>query len=194
MARAEPNSQPNIRLTTNQAHQTDLPNPCAHARRHLPPFGTLQLRSLTSCSRVFPPQRPDHEEEPPFFRCGCDRPALSESVVRFLDQSIRFACGVACFLVIPVPCGSELHLAWNASSDTTVAGYRVRYGTTSGSTAQTKDAGTGTGTTISGLSDGVTYYFTVVAYTSSNARANRQMRLFTRRPVEEVALLQVGVA
>jgi hypothetical protein len=73
-------------------------------------------------------------------------------------------------------------LAWNASSDTTVAGYRVRYGTTSGSTAQTKDAGTGTGTTISGLSDGVTYYFTVVAYTSTNVESQPSNEVSYKAP------------
>lgn len=58
-------------------------------------------------------------------------------------------------------------LAWNANPETNIAGYRLRYGTTSGSYPNTVDAGTNLSATASGLATGTTYYFTVVAYNTT---------------------------
>jgi hypothetical protein len=58
-------------------------------------------------------------------------------------------------------------LAWNANPEPDVAGYRLRYGTTSGIYTNTVDAGSSLSATATGLDGGTTYYFTVVAYNTS---------------------------
>jgi len=53
-------------------------------------------------------------------------------------------------------------LAWNAVNG--VAGYRLHYGTASGTYTQTVDVGDITTATVSRLTPGLTYYFAVTAY------------------------------
>lgn len=54
-------------------------------------------------------------------------------------------------------------LAWDASEQG-VEGYRIYYGTSSRNYRYVKDAGKTTGYTVSGLAEGVRYYFAVTAY------------------------------
>ena len=58
-------------------------------------------------------------------------------------------------------------LAWNANTESNLAGYRVQYGTVSGSPSTTIDVGRVTSRQITGLQPGATYYFRVVAYNTS---------------------------
>ncbi len=58
-------------------------------------------------------------------------------------------------------------LAWDANTEATVAGYKVGYGTASGSYASTVDVGNWTSINISGLETGRKYYFACKAYDSS---------------------------
>ncbi|MGA7213039.1 MAG: fibronectin type III domain-containing protein, partial [Terrimicrobiaceae bacterium] len=62
-------------------------------------------------------------------------------------------------------------LTWNASSGPDVAGYNLRYGTTSGNPGQPIDVGNTTTRTVSNLSDATTYFFTVTAYNSSRVES-----------------------
>ncbi|HUF46274.1 MAG TPA: IPT/TIG domain-containing protein [Vicinamibacterales bacterium] len=58
-------------------------------------------------------------------------------------------------------------LAWNANTESNLAGYRVQYGTVSGSPSTTIDVGRVTSRPFTGLQPGVTYYFRVVAYNTA---------------------------
>jgi hypothetical protein len=58
-------------------------------------------------------------------------------------------------------------LAWNANTESNLAGYRVQYGTVSGSLSTTIDVGRVTSRQFTGLQPGVTYYFRVVAYNTA---------------------------
>jgi hypothetical protein len=60
--------------------------------------------------------------------------------------------------------GGEVTLAWDANSETDVAGYKIYYGTSSGEYSQIFDAGNTTQITIGGIQEGVTYYFAATAY------------------------------
>jgi Fibronectin type III domain len=77
----------------------------------------------------------------------------------------------------PNPAGTptklvSVTLAWNANAPTSdpktnASGYRVRWGTTSGTYTQIKDAGKKTTATVSTLISGTRYYFVVTAYNSA---------------------------
>lgn len=61
-----------------------------------------------------------------------------------------------------------MRLAWSSPGDARVVGYRVYYGTNSGTYSQAfgqgVDAGSSEGITLTGLSAGTRYYFAVTAY------------------------------
>ena len=62
-------------------------------------------------------------------------------------------------------------LAWNASTDPSVAGYNVYYGGASGVYTNEMCAGNATNVTISGLAEGTTYYFAATTYASSGTNS-----------------------
>jgi hypothetical protein len=74
--------------------------------------------------------------------------------------------GVASLLLglVPAANAANVTLAWDVESG--VAGYRLHYGTSSGSYTQSSDVGTNTSATVSNLTAGQTYYFVVTAYNS----------------------------
>jgi len=63
-------------------------------------------------------------------------------------------------------------LAWNASTDPSVAGYNIYYGGTSGNYTNEICAGNATNATISGLVQGTTYYFAATSYASSGMESS----------------------
>jgi hypothetical protein len=76
---------------------------------------------------------------------------------------------VTAFSVVSPPnaCAGQATLSWNGASSTGVKGYKIYYGTASGSYSQSADAGNTTTCTINNLVDGQTYYFVASAYDSS---------------------------
>ncbi|MFB3924900.1 MAG: malectin domain-containing carbohydrate-binding protein [Syntrophales bacterium] len=64
----------------------------------------------------------------------------------------------------PVAHSADVTLAWDANSESDLAGYKVYYGTSSRNYSSRIDVGNWTGCTISGLSAGSTYYFAATAY------------------------------
>ena len=67
-------------------------------------------------------------------------------------------------LFLLTPDAKSVTLAWDVDSDPTVVGYRLYYGTSSGSYTQNTDAGNGTTVTVTNLVLGHTYFFVVRAY------------------------------
>lgn len=61
---------------------------------------------------------------------------------------------------------AQVTVAWDANSDPAVTGYRVHYGTAPASYTSHVDVGNVTSCVISGLLDGLTYYFAATAYDS----------------------------
>jgi len=59
---------------------------------------------------------------------------------------------------------AQVTVAWDANSDPAVTGYRVHYGTSPGSYTSHVDVGNTTNCIISGLLEGLTYYFAATAY------------------------------
>ena len=61
----------------------------------------------------------------------------------------------------------SLQVSWSAVSDSRVAGYKIKYGTTSRTYTTSVNSGLSTTQTLQNLTQGTTYYFVVVAYDST---------------------------
>lgn len=71
-----------------------------------------------------------------------------------------------CWCVAPVSAGT-LTLAWDANSETNIAGYRLYYGTQVGSHPTMVDVGKSTTWQLRSLTDAQKYYFVVTAYNTA---------------------------
>ena len=67
----------------------------------------------------------------------------------------------------PFAHAAQVKLAWTQSSSTDVIGFKVYYGTASRSYSYAVNVGLSTCCVISGLKDGITYYFATTAYNTS---------------------------
>ena len=79
---------------------------------------------------------------------------------------------LSAMLTCPLQGEQRVTLAWNPSLGTGVAGYRLYYGPASRQYTHSIDAGTATTNTVSGLEDGVTYFYAVTAYTGSGVESD----------------------
>ncbi len=91
------------------------------------------------------------------------------------------AAGAALFmLTVPgLALAGQASISWtapttntNGSALTDLAGYKVYYGTASGSYTKSIDAGNSTAYTVSNLAEGYTYYFAVTAYNTSGGESS----------------------
>jgi len=83
---------------------------------------------------------------------------------------LTFVCISLTFLTIPV-CAADVTLAWDPSPTQGVTGYRLYYGTSSGTYNKNVDVKNVTTYKLTGLQDGVTYYFVVKAYNADSESA-----------------------
>ena len=73
-------------------------------------------------------------------------------------------------LFVPVGTGhsAQVSLAWDANTEPNLAGYKIYYGTASHNYGWVLNVGKVTTYTVTGLTDGLTYYFAATAYNTSN--------------------------
>ena len=90
-------------------------------------------------------------------------------VTAFSADDQRAGSATASFTV-SIPPGTVV-LAWNPESDTTVVGYKLHYGQSSGSYTSVIDAGAHAMAVVSGLTAGATYYFAATAYNASGVES-----------------------
>ncbi len=88
----------------------------------------------------------------------------------------RSACSIFFFLLTvlsalpfftPAAQAAQVTLAWDRNPDASIIGYRVYYGTQSRYYQNVVDVGNSTQAVLSGLVNGVTYYFAVTDYNAS---------------------------
>ncbi len=90
---------------------------------------------------------------------------------RRLVQSFQlFTMLLGMTLIVPAGTGhsAQVSLAWDANTEPNLAGYKVYYGTASQNYGWVLDVGKVTTFTVTGLTDGLTYYFAATAYNTSN--------------------------
>ena len=80
---------------------------------------------------------------------------------------IVFSLFILTLLLTATNAYSQVTATWTASPSSNVTGYKIYYGTASGSYPFSVDAGNTTRYTFTGLSTGTTYYFAAKAYDSS---------------------------
>jgi hypothetical protein len=78
----------------------------------------------------------------------------------------------------------DVTLAWDPSGDTNVVGYAIYYGTNSSNYTARLDAGGNSAISVSGLTEGVTYFFVVTAYDATGDESD---------PSNEIAYIVPGV-
>jgi hypothetical protein len=80
---------------------------------------------------------------------------------------------------------------WDANDEDDLAGYRIHYGTSSRNYSTTEDVGDTTEYTVTGLDEGITYYFAATAYnTSDNESGYSEEFIYTtglsKQPVPDI--------
>ena len=85
---------------------------------------------------------------------------------RVIQHLWIYGCSATLFFSIAVPAGATtLELSWVPNRETDIAGYRLHYGTVSGSYTQQMDVGRSTtSATVGNLTGGERYYFALTAY------------------------------
>jgi hypothetical protein len=82
-----------------------------------------------------------------------------------------------------VQAAQSVALAWDASTASDIAGYRLYAGTTSGVYTQQIDVGNNTSTSVSDLVDGTTYFFAITDYTTSGVESARSNEVSYTAPI-----------
>ncbi len=66
---------------------------------------------------------------------------------------------------------AQIRLAWDPNTESNIEGYKIYYGTSSKSYIGSVDIGNVTKYTLTGLTQGQTYYIAVTAYNNSNSES-----------------------
>jgi fibronectin type 3 domain-containing protein len=74
--------------------------------------------------------------------------------------------------ICPIARSAQVTLAWDQATSPDVVGYKIYYGTASGSYTAVIDAGNSTSYTVPGLQDGTVYYLATTAYDATDDESN----------------------
>jgi len=96
----------------------------------------------------------------------------SSQISTFTQRLACWGIAVAALLTTGSSQGANVTLAWDPSQDSVVVGYTVRYGTNSGSYSDFVVVGLSTTATLTGLSEGISYFFAVSAFTFSGLESD----------------------
>jgi hypothetical protein len=109
----------------------------------------------------------------------CVGSVLSKMLSDCLKQGVRYTARSICLLALLAfprltlaTSGPAVALSWDQSTDPTVTGYNVYYGTSSRGYTNIVAAGNSTSTIVSNLTPGVTYYFAATTYTATGLESD----------------------
>ena len=77
---------------------------------------------------------------------------------------------------------AQVQLAWDQNPEPDIGGYKVHYGTGSRSYLYAVDVGPATGCVVSGLQEGMLYYFSVTAYNASAMQSDFSNEVYCSVP------------
>ena len=101
-------------------------------------------------------------------------------IITIFFRHPTFLFGLSLFCTLSSARAVSVTLAWDQSSDHTVAGYRVFYGNYSGNYSQTLNVGLATRATVPNVTAGRTYFFVVTAYTASGIQSGPSNQVIFR--------------
>jgi hypothetical protein len=126
--------------------------------------GALEPNTGIAFARIHRQFRKQHDPGELQLHCAGDAvrwPFKTTGLMRFLGGLLILGA-----LGTTVQAGESITLAWDQSSDTNVAGYKIYDGVASHTYTNVVNAGSATNATISGLVQGTTYYFAATTYSS----------------------------
>ncbi len=118
--------------------------------------------------------------------------------IRRVVFKLWLGSGLSLFFLLPFLTSAQtsgsITLSWGPSADTNVIGYNVYYGTSSRNYTNEISLGNTTGTTISDLVGGVTYYFAATAFDSAGSESDFSNEILYNHPTSVVPLstIQTG--
>jgi len=102
------------------------------------------------------------------------------SANRLLGAALALIAGVVCG-VMP-SAAADLNVTWASNTEADLAGYRLRYGTSVRSYAETIEAGLATSCAVSGLQPGQLYHFALFAYDDAGNESAPSAEITARIP------------
>jgi hypothetical protein len=110
-------------------------------------------------------------------------------VIKKLFSSIIVSLAVCLFLSPTNSLAGQATLAWDPPEiSTDVTGYKIHYGTASGTYTQSVDAGDQTNYAVQNLTDGRTYYFVVTSYNAAAYESEYSNEVSMTVPPQEYPL------
>jgi PKD repeat protein len=112
---------------------------------------------------------------------------MHRALARRLFRAFRLSGFRLLFVATLVFCATgasaaTVNLAWDPVATPPVSGYTVHWGNASGAYASQVDAGTSTSRSVTGLTEGTTYYFAVTAYDAAGGRSGYSNELVATAP------------
>ena len=84
---------------------------------------------------------------------------------------------VLCTIPSPSALAATVNLAWDPSTGSNIAGYKIYYGTASKNYSSSVNVGKNTNGSVPGLTEGKKYYFAATAYNTSNTESAKSSEL-----------------
>ncbi len=91
--------------------------------------------------------------------------------------SAAFCASLFIFMACSNLHAASINLAWNANSESDLAGYRIYFGTSSGNYTSSQETGRITRYTLSNLTEGRTYYIAMSAFDASRNESRRSAEI-----------------
>ena len=131
-------------------------------------------------------------------RVGSDSALRIAMMFAMVVRSKKALSVIALWMVLvgcaqSVIAAQQVGLAWNASTDSSVSGYRIYYGPSTGYYTNAVTAGNVTSVTIAGLVDGATYFFAAKSYNAAGVESGfSNETIFTGSPAQPGKILQLS--